>query len=398
MKSMDVENILDIKCKNIKDIIDYIRFRESWKKKEIAVDLGLSFATVSSMINEMMELGMIEAVFSDQKSVGRAPKNFTLLPDRFVSIVINIHQPGIIRMTAVNLNRKLLSAESFSYVNNDDIDQFMNLLGDYYFQFLKANHFSQDNVIGVGIVTRGMYDSSTGRIVGTFINLFQNQPLAQMLTSRIQKKVWVGNDTDFAAYESAFANNTSNLIYLYCGKGLGLGVVNNGRSLSGAFGYTAELSHSPFGELGVECPFCHHTDCLQSDVEQAGFLSKYYGRKVSSNEVTDDEWNAFVSDVEVGVPEAVRAVENNGRIIARIYSLLAGVLRPEITVLGGLPEAFYRVMRPMIEDNMNSREPQKQFIPLLYDRDYQQTVAMGAAETVYYHWKPNLDGMKKNRL
>lgn len=392
---MDVESILDIKRKNFKSIIDYIRFQDEWQKKDISAELGLSFATVSSTINDMMEIGMVRTTQSTQKTVGRAPKNFTIVPNCFLMIVINIQQPHLILMTAINMKRQVLATSEFHYETDDDIELFIDQLAAFYHSFMEQNSFSDDTVIGIGVVARGLYDSSTGKIVGTFSHLLQNQPVGKMLSARIQKMIWVGNDADFAAYELAFRHHAENLIYIYCDSGIGLGVVNNGRSLSGVNGYTAELSHAPFGELGTECSFCHHTDCLQNDVERSGFLSKYYGRLVAQKDVTQKMWDDFVRNVAAGERDAVNAVMQNARILARIYALLASVLHPEMTVLGGMAEPIYQVMRPEIEREINSRELQAHFIHLMYDPDYQHTVAMGAAETVYYHWKPNLDDLKK---
>lgn len=392
---MDVESILDIKRKNFKSIIDYIRFQDEWQKKDISAELGLSFATVSSMINDMMEIGMVRTTLSTQKTVGRAPKNFTIVPDCFLMIVINLQRPRHILMTAINMKRQVLATSEFHYKTEEDIECFIDQLAAFYRSFIEENGFLDDNVIGIGIVARGLFDSSTGNIVGTFSNLLQNQPVGRMLSARVKKMVWVGNDADFAAYELAFRHHTDNLIYIYFDSGIGLGIVNNGRSLSGVNGYTAELSHAPFGELGTECSFCHHTDCLQSDFERSGFLSKYYGRLVEQEEVTPEMWDAFVKNVAAGAQDAVRAVVQNARILSRIYALLTGVLHPEITVLGGMAEPLYQIMRPEIEREINSRELQAHYIHVLYDPDYQHTVAMGAAETVYYHWKPNLDDLKK---
>ena len=42
---MTVDSLIDLKYKNLKSIIDYIRFRDSSTKREVARELNLSFAT-----------------------------------------------------------------------------------------------------------------------------------------------------------------------------------------------------------------------------------------------------------------------------------------------------------------------------------------------------------------
>ena len=66
-----IDNLLDIKSKNLKSIISYMRFHNANTKKQVASDLGLSFATVSNMVNDLITHGLIEICDGGhEKSVG----------------------------------------------------------------------------------------------------------------------------------------------------------------------------------------------------------------------------------------------------------------------------------------------------------------------------------------
>ena len=56
---LQIDSIIDIKNKNLKRIIDYMRFRPYSVKKQISIDLNLSFATVSNMINYLTQTKLI---------------------------------------------------------------------------------------------------------------------------------------------------------------------------------------------------------------------------------------------------------------------------------------------------------------------------------------------------
>ena len=212
-----------------------------------------------------------------------------------------------------------------------------------------------------------------------------------MLNARIQKPVWIGNDADLAAFDMACRLRVNYLVYLYCKDGLGIGVVNNGRTLAGASGFSPEISHVPYGRLDEECGYCHHTDCLQTDVTRDGYLHKYLGHAVADEAERHAEWNAFIEAVRREEPNALRVTDENAHILGQVCSLVAAVLRPETFVLGGMPQPLFDRIRPIIEEELNSRERHASPIEMRMDPDFQRTAALGAAETLYLRWSPDLD-------
>ena len=170
---MVIDTIIDIKRKNFKSVLNYLRMRGDCQKKELAGELKLSFATVSSMINDMMRIGLVAEVRKDQKLVGRAPKAFTLCVNRYVSVVADIHHTQVdqcVQFTIVNLRSEMIATKSAHCSEKNGIACFVDDMARAYREFLAEAGFREESVIGVGIVSRGMFDSRTERVVGPSIS------------------------------------------------------------------------------------------------------------------------------------------------------------------------------------------------------------------------------------
>lgn len=78
---MEIDSIIDIKRKNVKSIIDFARFQDVWQKRDAARELNLSFATVSNIINVLMECGLMEQTEVSLKAVGARLKRIAWCRD-----------------------------------------------------------------------------------------------------------------------------------------------------------------------------------------------------------------------------------------------------------------------------------------------------------------------------
>lgn len=387
---MQIDSVIDIRRKNIKSIIDFARFRDGWQKRDVSHALGLSFATVSNSINQMMECSLLEQRDSNLKSVGRSPKGYWLVPDRFLLSAMDIHKPDEVVITLLDLRRHPVAVRTCATLNTEGIDSFIKGLRQEYLSLLSEHGYDESRVIGITAIIPGTYDTKSQMVVGTRNRLFRDQPLRELLDSAMGSPVYLENDANLAAFSKSSELTLQYLIYLYCGVGLGMGAVSAGSILTGANGFSVEISHAPFGKLGKQCRFCGHTDCLQEDVSPLGFVSKYQGRIVEERAYSDDMWIDFLTALDEEDAPAVQAAMDNARVIGRALSTAASILRPEQIIIGGFPKHLFDVMRPAIEDEINSRERHNSFIKVRYDSDFRHTTAIGAAEYIYRDWYPDL--------
>lgn len=393
---MKIDSVIDIKRKNVKSIIDYVRFHEGWQKRDVAREMDLSFATVSNIINQMLECGLLKQTEINLKSVGRAPKGYQLVADRFVLCTMDIHTPDEVVLTLVDLQRRPVAQRICTTLDTSNIGGFIDGLRQEYLTLLQEAGYAEERVIGSAAVIPGTYDTKSQMVVGTRNRLFRDQPLLEMLDGVMQHPVFLENDANLAAFSKASEQQLHYLIYLYCGNGLGMGAVSNGSILTGANGFSVEISHAPFGNLGRKCRFCGHDDCLQEDVSPLGFVSKYEGGVIEEEDFDYEMWETFLAAVEKGEKRAIDAALDNAKVLGRALSTASSILRPEKIMFGGLPLSLFEVMRPTMEEEINSRERHNAFIKVRFDPDFRLTTAIGGAECIFRDWFPDLDAYSQN--
>ncbi|HHW31733.1 MAG TPA: ROK family protein [Clostridiaceae bacterium] len=388
---MHIDNLIDIKYKNIKSIIDYIRFKKNCTKKEISDSLKLSFATVSNMINLLMSKDLISKTTVDNsRSVGRNPKNFNFKPDRFCIITIDLHLDEYLSICQVDLARKILARETYEIGCYNDIGQFIQKVKNIYKNFVISTNIDADSIIGFGIIIKGIYDNQTDCMISSENKIFIGQPLRKLLGEALEKFVIVENDANIAALFSAISSGIRDLMYVYLGEGLGFSVISGGNILRGTSGYSPEIDHIPMGRIKVKCPYCGNDNCLSTDLSQNGFLTKYYKSDFLYKKTYKFEWEEYIKQIRLGDAHAIDVANENAIILGKSLAIATCITWPSKIIIGGIPQELYLIMKPVIENQINSRKPFGDNINLCFDPNWQDTIAKGAAEIIYLNWLPDL--------
>ena len=110
----------------------------------------------------------------------------------------------------------------------------------------EAAELSMDEIASVGIGSPGAIDPETG-VVKYWSNLdFRDVPLAEMMTKRLGKEIYLENDANAAAlgeYAAGAGKGSQSLVLVTLGTGVGSGAVLNGKLYTG-FNYAGmEAGH-----------------------------------------------------------------------------------------------------------------------------------------------------------
>ena len=102
-------------------------------------------------------------------------------------------------------------------------------------------------IAAVGLGSAGTLDTAKGRIVeATNLPLWNGFPVASRLEGRLGRPISLLNDANAAAFGEYWAGagrNTTSLVLITLGTGIGCGVVESGRLLEGRHGLGGEYGH-----------------------------------------------------------------------------------------------------------------------------------------------------------
>jgi predicted NBD/HSP70 family sugar kinase len=330
-----------LRAHNRRRVIDALRARGTASRAEIARQTGLSRSTVSSLVGELQDAGLvIESTRTGdvgpgsqpQQSQGRPPVLLTL--DRRAGAVVGIdfgHDD--VHVAVADLSRTVLSER----VSDVDVDHAglgaLDLAAALVQDALDEADVPRERVLAAAMGVSGPVDHEHDLVHRSAIlpSWSGIRPGAEM-TQRLGVPVFVENDANLGALAEVTmgaATGTANAIYLMIAAGIGAGIIVGGQVLHGAGGTAGEIGHVLVDENGPICR-CGNRGCLETLVAGPAIVDLL--RPTHGADLTLDGVMDLLAADE---PGARRAIEDAGRAVGRVLASLVNVLNPEAIVLGG---------------------------------------------------------------
>ncbi|MDR1753797.1 MAG: ROK family protein [Eubacterium sp.] len=138
-----------------------------------------------------------------------------------------------------------------------------------------TNLCKSNAINNIGIGTPGMVDSKTGFVLNATNLNFNNVPLGKMLSQKLNKKVFVENDANAAAYGEYLAGagksfkerGITSAVVITLGTGVGCGIIIDGK----IFSKGSEVGHTVIVKDGVSCK-CGRGGCFESYCSATGLI------------------------------------------------------------------------------------------------------------------------------
>jgi N-acetylglucosamine repressor len=318
---------------------------------DLARETGLSRATVSSIVDELVMESLVEEMGATASRGGRRPILLRVIPGRegrcaigfelsrnnLTGILVDLHG------RVIASHRDLLPAGYLEPASLVDLiqEQVLRLTG--------PEDPAIRGLVGVGLGVPGLVDPVTGCVQVAVQFGWQNTPLKDMLEKRLKVPVKVMNSVKAAALGEVIYNHHSpepspNLrLYLSLGQGIGSALIIEGKLLSGASNTAGEFGHITVAPGGPLCT-CGNSGCLEAVAGLPALVSRYLelARMEEPSRLTMAP-GEFPYLTSARFLEAVAAGDSlAGRVVAeaaeQIAIALAGVINftnPELVILGG---------------------------------------------------------------
>lgn len=246
---------------NSRLVLRVIYERQEISRADVARETGLTRTTVSDVVAELMEQGMVEEVGYGPSAGGKPPILLSVIPDSRHLLGLDLASDEFCG-AVVNL-RGQVRHEIAVPLHDRDGEAALELVYDMVERLIAA---TDSPLLGIGIGSPGLMDASNG-IVRRSVNLdWHDLPLRELLEARFDLPVYVANDSQVAALgEYTFGNGAGveNLVVIKVGHGIGAGIVLNGRLFHGETFGAGEIGHVAVVEEGERCR-CGNRGCLET--------------------------------------------------------------------------------------------------------------------------------------
>jgi glucokinase-like ROK family protein len=255
-----------LKNLNKHTVIDLIRFTTGGiSRVELARQMGLTRAAITSIVNDLEEAGLVRDV-QEHPAGGRTPSVLEINPalGRVIGVDMGATHVTLIladfSARAIEEMHMPLDIKLGPQVCLSQIDRYVNDL-------LKMSGLTLDSIKSVGVGVPGPIVSEAGMVSGPPIMPgWDGFPIRDTLQQRWNCPVSLNNDAELGALgEWAYGagRGERNLAYIKVGVGIGAGLLLDGQIYRGVTGSAGEIGHITIDENGPECQ-CGNRGCLEA--------------------------------------------------------------------------------------------------------------------------------------
>ena len=246
-------NALRSRSHNRQLVLGQVRAAGRIGRADIARASGLSTQAVSNIIADLLEDGMILERGRRPASRGLPPVQYGINPRGGFALGVEI-RPDTVLAALMDLTGHILFSDRRPLADSGRATVTRTL------QAIRSRAVAETGidparVLGAGIVMPGPFGATGIRDSGSELPRWEDTDPRQWFAQALGLPVAVENDANAAAMAERIAGAAQGLdsyAFLYFGTGLGLGVVSQGRLLTGAFGNAGEIGHVPMP--GAEGP------------------------------------------------------------------------------------------------------------------------------------------------
>lgn len=323
---------------NLLRVIDVLLERGVASRADIARQTGLSRTTVSSLVTDLIDRGLIsERVSGDQRETassgaGRPPVLLAL--DRSAGAAIGIDMGhSHLRVAVADLSHAVLAqAERAVDVDQSAADS-MAVAAELVEDVLSEAGVPRDRVINVGLGMPGPISNRTGALgSSTIMPGWAGVRAGEEMERQLGLPVTVENDANLGALGEALfgaGQGAQEIVYLKVSSGIGAGLIVGGRIHHGAGGTAGEIGHLLVDEDGHVCR-CGNRGCLETVAAAPGLLEQ-----LSRTHGTDLGIQDVIGLARGGDPGCRRVIADAGQHIGRAVAMLCNLLNPARIIVGG---------------------------------------------------------------
>lgn len=386
MKNSPVGNRELMRAINRSIILNVIKTNGLIARAEVARQTGLSPATVTGIVADLIVEGLIIEKEIGDSSGGRPPIMLCINPTGGYVVGIKLTEEGIIG-ALTDLEARVLT-KRVARLESRDPDQVVSDLVEMARALLKQAHLPQKKLLGVGVGLAGIIDSQRSILRQSPYFGWRNLPLRAMIQEQLRVPVFVDNDVNtLTQAEKWFGSGqgVDNFLVITVGRGIGLGIVINGQVYRGARGGAGEFGHT-FVQPGGRICDCGKKGCIESIVSEPGIMRTALEASQAGKMIPVRNVQELVQIAQDGNQIAVGILADAGSLLGQAIGNLVNLFNPEKIILGG--EGMR--LGPLFFDPMRAAISESSFGPLFSDLTLQiepwgdEAWAWGAASQVLH--------------
>jgi predicted NBD/HSP70 family sugar kinase len=331
----------DLRLGNRFEILRRLYRAPGVSRHEIAADTGLSFATVSNTVGELLALDLlVEAGF--RSSGGGRPRAIVAVnPGRGALVGVDVAETYIhaevfdLRLQTLGTVDQQLHPE-----DNRPADVIAKVAAAVE-NVLGRHGVDRGTVVGVGVSLPGQVDREAGVSVFAPNWNWHDVPVAAELAAHLDLPLYVDNPLKASTVAELWfgaGRDMDDLAVVTLGTGVGAGLALGGSLYRGVSNSAGEWGHSTLVLDGRLCR-CGNRGCVEAYAGATGIMQNLRDLVPDSPLLHPDDQTATITALaaaaNAGEPVALKVIAETARYLGAGIAGLVNIINPQVVVLGG---------------------------------------------------------------
>lgn len=373
MKKKPTGDLALIKKINTSIVLDAVLKHAPLSRAQISELTGLNKATVSSLVQDLIDNHLVLEIGPGQSSGGRKPVMLLFNGKAGYAIGIDLGV-NYIRGLLVDLEGGV-AREYQQVLKRQDADFAIEQLEQCIEALLREAPESPYGVVGVGIGVPGIVDGS-GTILFAPNLKWRNIELQKHLEERTGLPVTIDNEANAGAQgeqKYGAGRGIANQIYVSVGIGIGTGIILNKELYKGASGFSGELGHLSIEYNGKPCS-CGNQGCWELYASEHALLS-------SAAPLGCESLEDVLQAAAEGDERVIGLIRSTGDYLGAGIANIVNVFNPDVVIVGNRMSRLARWLEPAIQAAVDRRTLQyhRERMRILFAELGEQSAVRGAA-------------------
>lgn len=257
------------------NVINLIRTKKLTSRIELSKETGLKTSTISNIINDLINDGLVVEKGIGDSSLGRKPKLIELNRLAFYVIGVEIDVTHI-SVGLMDVWGNLVTKIETPVDEEHDKSEIMNVVISSVKDILSEARDKSQGVKGIGVGVMGLVEPKSGVLHFSLHHNWKDLPIKSILEEEFKLPVIVDNDSRamvLGEYWFGAGRGVKNLVLINVSDGIGSGMIINGKLYYGVGGIAGEIGHASISYNGPKCG-CGNYGCLETFVSGLAIVTR----------------------------------------------------------------------------------------------------------------------------
>jgi predicted NBD/HSP70 family sugar kinase len=326
--------VRDLRRENRAVVLWSLYFGRPRSRQELSAATGLSPASVTNVIRELLDEGIVIEAGSVDSDGGRPRVMLDMNPEHGYVIGVDIGETRVrVELFDLTMTERAKADYPLNPREHDVavvVEQILSGLA----AVLADGGVGPAAILGVGVGIPGIIEQGSEVLVHGQTYGWDAVPLERLLRAGTDLPLYFENGAKTMAQAELWfgaGRGARNAVVALVGSGVGASLISGGTTYRGATSSAAEWGHTTIVVGGRKCR-CGSTGCLEAYVGAEAILERY-GRPTAG----DDEESALAALVDAAgsTPLAAAILEETADYLGAGIASLINLFNPERVILGG---------------------------------------------------------------